>query len=85
MIRDSIRATLLACSAMSDAAEIEQTIRRPDYICTGSLAPDRLVYYRMYRRQPERRLFKVVVDSGEVVTAYRVKRIKRGERIIWQR
>jgi hypothetical protein len=30
-------------------------------------------------------MIKVVVDDGEVVTAFRVKRPKQGENILWQR
>jgi hypothetical protein len=46
--------------------------------------PQRLVYYRTYQAQPQRWL-KVVVEQGEVVTAYRVRRLKQGETIQWQR
>ena len=70
---------------MSDAEEIEQTIHRAEYICTDATDLARLVYYRTFRRRPERWMIKVVVYAGEVVTAYRVKRIKRGETTIWQR
>ena len=70
---------------MSDVEEIEQTIRRAEYICTDATDSARLIYYRTFRRRPERWLIKVVVDVGEVVTAYRVKRIKRGEMTVWQR
>lgn len=70
---------------MTDVEEIEQTIRRAEYICMDAIDAERLVYYRTFRRQPHKWMFKVVVDNGEVVTAYRVKRIKRGETILWQR
>lgn len=70
---------------MSDAKEIEQTIRRAEYICADAIDAERLVYYRTFRRRPEKWMIKVVVDRGQVVTAYRVKQIKRGETTIWQR
>lgn len=70
---------------LADAEEIERTIRTPDYIAQDAVDPTRLVYYRLYRRQPQRWLIKVVVEDGEIITAYRVKRLKEGERIQWRR
>ncbi|MFN8483311.1 MAG: hypothetical protein U0768_09750 [Anaerolineae bacterium] len=70
---------------VSDVIEIEQTIRLPDCIAQDAVDPDRLVYYRMYQRQPQRWMLKVVTDQGEVVTAYRVNRLKTGETVIWRR
>jgi hypothetical protein len=69
---------------LSDVNEIAQTIRRPDYIAQDALDYLRLVYYRTYQRQPQRWMIKVVVEDGEVVTAYRVMRLKQGESILWQ-
>jgi hypothetical protein len=65
--------------------EIEQTIEMPDTIAQDAIDDHRLVYYRTYRRNPQRWMIKVVVDGEVVVTAYRVKRIKEGEAILWQR
>ncbi|HUM70225.1 MAG TPA: hypothetical protein PLK31_15440 [Chloroflexota bacterium] len=70
---------------MADVKEIAQTIRTPDYISQDDVDFMRLVYYRIYRRRPQRRLIKVVVEQNEVVTAYRVKRLKEGELLLWQR
>ena len=70
---------------LADAEEIEHTVRFPDYIAQDVIAPTRLVYYRLYRRQPQRWLIKVVVEYGKIVTAYRVKRLKEGEKILWRR
>lgn len=70
---------------MSDINEIAQAIKRPDYITQDALDSMRLVYYRTYQRQPHHWMIKVVVEENEVVTAYRVKRRKQGEPILWQR
>lgn len=70
---------------MSDVQEIAQTIRTPDYITQDEVDFLRLVYYRTYRRRPQRWLIKVVVEQNEVVTAYRVKQLKEGELLLWQR
>lgn len=70
---------------MVDVDEIEQSIRLPDTIAQDAIDPDRLIYYRTYQRQPQRWMIKVVVEQGEVVTTYRVSRLKRGETIIWRR
>ena len=70
---------------LSDVDEIAQTIQRPDYISLDAIDDARLVYYRTYRRRPQRWLIKVVVEESEVVTAYRVNRLKQGETIIWRR
>ena len=70
---------------LSDVEEIERTVRQPDAIAQDVVDAMRLVYYRAYRRQPQRWFVKVVVERSEVVTAYRVKRLKAGERILWQR
>ena len=68
-----------------DMDEIEQTIRRPEYITQDVVDSHRRIYYRTYRRRPQRWLIKVVVETREVVTAYWVKRVKHGEIIVWQR
>ncbi|MGB0384263.1 MAG: hypothetical protein ACPGWR_05495 [Ardenticatenaceae bacterium] len=70
---------------LSDENEIAQTIKRPDYITRDAIDDERLIYYRTYRRRPQRFLIKVVVEENEVVTAYRVKRLKQGETIIWRK
>jgi hypothetical protein len=70
---------------LSDVAEIARTIKSPHYIARDVIDVDRLVYYRTYRRRPQRWMIKVVVEGGEVITAYRVKRLKQGEEILWQR
>ena len=70
---------------MTDFSEIERTVTKPEYIAQDVIDPNRLVYYRTYRRRPQRWLIKVVVEEGEIVTVYRVKRLKQGEKIIWQR
>ena len=70
---------------LADVEAIERTIRSADYIAQDAVDSTRLVYYRLYRRQPQRWLIKVVVEDGEIITAYRVKRLKEGERILWQR
>lgn len=70
---------------ISDVDEIEETIRMPDYIAEDAIDAERLVYYRTYQRQPQRWMMKVVVEQGEVITAYRVSRMKKGETIIWRR
>ncbi len=69
----------------SDVDEIEQTIKRPDYIAQDAIDDERLVYYRIYQRRPQRWMIKVVVGEDEIITSYRVIRLKRGETIIWRR
>jgi len=76
---------LLEHPDLSDETEIAFTIRTPDYIAQDAIDDQRLIYYRTYRRTPERWMIKVVVELGKVVTAYRVKRLKQGEMILWQR
>jgi hypothetical protein len=70
---------------MADVAAIERSVRLAEYITQDAIDSNRTVYYRTYQRTPQRRLFKVVVEAGEVVTAYRVERIKQEEVILWQR
>lgn len=70
---------------LSDENEIKETIKKPDYITLDAIDDKRLIYYRTYRRRPQHFLIKVVVEKNEVVTAYRVKRLKRGETIIWRK
>lgn len=70
---------------LTDDQEIEETIRRAELITIDAIDESRLIYYRTYRRTPQRWLLKVVVADGEVVTAYRVNRIKQREQILWQR
>jgi hypothetical protein len=70
---------------MADVDEIARAVRTPDYITQDAIDFTRLVYYRTYRRQPQRWMIKVVVEHNEVVTAYRVQRLKRGEPILWRR
>ena len=70
---------------LADVDEIEETIRKPEYIAQDTVDENRLLYYRTYQRRPAHCLIKVVVEAEEVVTAYRVKRLKQGETILWQR
>jgi len=66
-----------------DVNHIADTITSPDLITQDAVDPQRLVYYRTYQVQPQRWM-KVVVEQGEVVTAYRVRRLKQGETMQWQ-
>ena len=75
---------LLEHPELGDVNHIADTITAPDVITQDAVDPQRLVYYRTYQAQPQRWI-KVVVEQGEVVTAYRVRRLKRGETIQWQR
>lgn len=70
---------------LADVGEIEETVRKPEYIMQDVINVNRLIYYRTYQRRPQHWLIKVVVEDKEVVTAYRVKRVKQGEMILWQR
>lgn len=70
---------------LADVDEIEETVRKPEYITQDVINLNRLIYYRTYQRRPQHWLIKVVVEDEEVVTAYRVKRLKQGETILWQR
>jgi hypothetical protein len=71
---------------LNEPDEIERCVRLAEQIRQDAIEPKRTVYYRTYRRQPQRWLVKVVVDEqGEVVTAYRVTRMKQEEVILWQR
>jgi hypothetical protein len=70
---------------LADVEEIERAVRFPERIGQDALDPGRMTYYRTYQRNPQRWMIKVVVDDGEVVTAFRVKRPKQGENILWQR
>ena len=69
---------------LSDINQIAEAIASPDLIAHDAVNPQRLVYYRAYQTHPQRWL-KVVVAHGEVVTAYRVRRLKKGETLRWQR
>jgi len=75
---------LLEHPELSDVNQIAEAIELPDFIAQDAVNPQRLVYYRTYQAQP-RRWIKVVVEQGEVVTAYIVRRLKKGETIRWQR
>ena len=75
---------LLEHPELVDVNHIADTITSPDLITQDAVDPQRLVYYRTYQAQPQRWM-KVVVEQGEVVTAYRVRRLKQGETIQWQR
>lgn len=61
-------------------------VHSPDVITQDAVDPQRLVYSQTYQVQPQRWM-KVVVEQGEVVTAtaYRVRRLKQGETMQWQR
>jgi hypothetical protein len=75
---------LLEHPELLDINDIANTITSPDLITHDAVDLQRLVYYRTYQVQP-RRWMKVVVEHGEVVTAYRVRRLKQGEIRRWQR
>ncbi len=70
---------------MADPNEIERSIHLADWITQDAVDSDRTVYYRTYQRRPQRWLIKVVVEKSEVITAYRVKRTKQEEIVLWQR
>ncbi len=70
---------------MDDVDEIAKAVKSPDYITEDAVDPERNIYYRTYQRHPQKLMVKVVVEQGEVITAYRVNRIKRGEQVLWQR
>ena len=74
---------LLEHPELSDVNQIAEAIESPDFIAQDAVDVQRLVYYRTYQAQPQRWI-KVVVEQGEVVTAYRVRRLKKGETIRWQ-
>lgn len=75
---------LLEHPELSDVNQIAEAVESPDFIAQDAVDPRRLVYYRTYQAEPQRWI-KVVVEQGEVVTAYRVRRLKKGETIRWQR
>ncbi|MCH8292757.1 hypothetical protein IH992_16830 [Candidatus Poribacteria bacterium] len=68
---------------LSDVSQITEALESPDLIAQDAVDSQRLVYYRTYQMQPQRWI-KVVVEQREVVTAYRVRRLKKGEIIRWQ-
>jgi hypothetical protein len=75
---------LLEHPELVDINHIADTLTAPEVIALDAVDPQRLVYYRTYQVQPQRWM-KVVVEQGEVVTAYRVRRLKPGESMLWQR
>ena len=75
---------LQAHPELTECAQISRAIASPDLIARDVIDPQRQVYYRTYQTHPKRWL-KVVVEQGEVVTAYRVRRLKKGETVRWQR
>jgi hypothetical protein len=75
---------LLEHPELLDINDIANTITSPDLITYDAVDLQRLVYYRTYQVQPQR-WKKVVVEQREVVTAYRVRRLKQGEIRRWQR
>src|SRR5216684_9203159 len=75
---------LLEQPELFDINDIANTITSPDLSTHDAVDLQRLVYYRTYQAQPQRWM-KVVVEHGEVVTAYRVRRLKQGEIRRWQR
>ena len=75
---------LLEHPELSDVNQIAEAIESPDLMAQDAVDSQRLVYYRTYQTQPQRWI-KVVVEQGEVITAYRVRRLKKGETIRWQR
>lgn len=69
---------------MSDVGVIAQAVEAPDRIAQDAISPNRLIYYRQYQARPSRWV-KVFVEQEEVLTAYRVRRLKMGEVLLWQR
>jgi len=69
---------------MDDIEEIAQAIEQAELIAADAVDSNRHVYYRTYQRRPQHWFIKVVVDGDEVVTAYRVRRLKQSETILWQ-
>ena len=74
---------LLEHPELSDVNQIAAAIASPTIIAQDAVVLRRLVYYQTYQTQPQRWM-KVVVERGEVITAYRVRRLKRGENIQWR-
>lgn len=74
---------LLEHPELSDVNQIAAAIASPTIIAQDAVVLQRLVYYQTYQTQPQRWM-KVVVERGEVITAYRVRRLKRGENIQWR-
>ena len=74
---------LLEHPELSDVNQIAEVIASPAIIAQDAVVLQRLVYYQTYQTQPQRWM-KVVVERGEVITAYRVRRLKRGENIQWR-
>ncbi|MGH9879332.1 MAG: hypothetical protein ACRD5H_17010 [Nitrososphaerales archaeon] len=75
---------LLEYPDLLDVNYIANTITSPDLITHDAVDLQRLLYYRTYQVPPQCWM-KVVVEHGEVVTADRVRRLKRGEIRRWQR
>ncbi len=74
---------LLERPELSDVNQIAAAIASPAVIAQDAVVLQRLVYYRSYQTQPQRWM-KVVVERGEVITAYRVRWLKKGETIQWR-
>ena len=74
---------LLEHPELSGVNQIAAAIASPTIIAQDAVVLQRLVYYQTYQTQPQRWM-KVVVERGEVITAYRVRRLKRGENIQWR-
>lgn len=74
---------LLEHPDLSNVNQIAETIASPTIIAQDAVVLQRLVYYRTYQTQPQRWM-KVVVERGEVITAYRVRRLKKGETVQWR-
>ncbi len=74
---------LQAHPELTDVSQISKAIASPDLIAQDAIDLQRQVYYRTYQTHPKRWL-KVVVAHREVVTAYRVRQLKKGETVLWQ-
>ena len=74
---------LLEHPDLSNVNQIAEAIASPTIIAQDAVVLQRLVYYRTYQTQPQRWM-KVVVERGEVITAYRVRRLKKGETVQWR-
>ena len=75
---------LLEHPELSDVDRIAEAIASPAIIAQDAVVSQRFVYYRTYQIQPQRWM-KVVAERGEVITAYQVRRLKKGETIQWRR
>ena len=69
---------------LSDINQIAEAVESPDLICEDAVGSHRPVYFWVYQTHPQGWI-KVVVEHEVVITAHRVRRLKKGETIRWQR